>query len=68
MSTNELSLSDIKPLCEASDCTQAATKKIQVSAGTFGTIELSLCINCVSKFAEPVNGEKTVQAGSKEIL
>lgn len=52
MSANELCSSDIKPLCEAYGCKEVATKKIQVSVGKFGMIELYVCLNCVAKFED----------------
>ena len=53
--------SDIKPLhenieksykciCDGFGCSKGATQKIDVNAGIFGTISLSLCSMCVKKF------------------
>jgi len=39
-------------ICDAQDCNNEATEKIEVSAGKHGIIELSVCKNCVSKFQE----------------
>jgi hypothetical protein len=39
-----------KEICNAFGCSKNATEKISVSAGTFGTISLDLCNNCVKKF------------------
>jgi hypothetical protein len=39
-------------ICEAANCNNEATEKIEVSAGKHGIIELSVCKNCVSKFKE----------------
>jgi hypothetical protein len=43
-------------MCEAVDCYEAATETIIVSAGKFGTINLSLCRKCAdSKFPTGIN-------------
>jgi hypothetical protein len=39
-------------ICEAANCEEAATKQIEVNAGTFGTLVLSVCANCVRKFQD----------------
>lgn len=39
-----------KEICNAFGCSKNATKKINVSAGTFGKISLNLCNNCVNLF------------------
>ncbi len=39
-----------KETCNAFGCSKGATEKIDVSAGTFGTISLSLCSLCIKKF------------------
>ena len=54
--------------CNAAGCEREGKIELKVSAGKYGTVTLFVCEKCVSKFAEPVNEEKTVQAGSKEIL
>lgn len=36
--------------CDALGCEQEATEQIMVSAGKFGSIGLSVCLKCVSKF------------------
>jgi hypothetical protein len=41
-----------RQICDGADCNDEATKKIEVSAGKHGIIELSVCKNCVSKFQE----------------
>jgi hypothetical protein len=54
-------ISDIKPLyenaeksykciCDAFGCSKEATEELEVNAGTFGTISLSLCSVCIEKF------------------
>jgi hypothetical protein len=49
----------IKDICNAFGCSNSATEKINVSAGTFGTISLDLCNNCVAKFVQRKDkGEK----------
>jgi hypothetical protein len=54
--------------CNAAGCEREGKIELKVSAGKYGTVTLFVCEKCVSKFAEPVNEEKTVKAGSKEIL
>lgn len=39
-------------ICEAADCEQVATEQIEVSAGKYGTLILSVCSNCVEKFTD----------------
>jgi hypothetical protein len=41
-----------KPICEAVDCNDIGTERIDLSAGKFGVIELLVCSNCVLKFKE----------------
>jgi hypothetical protein len=41
-----------KPICEAVDCNNIGTKRIVLSVGKFGVIELLVCSNCVPKFKE----------------
>ena len=41
-----------RQICDAADCNNEATENIQVTAGKYGIIELSVCENCVSKFKE----------------
>ncbi len=41
---------DNKNICNAFRCSKGATEKIDVNAGIFGTISLSLCSVCVKKF------------------
>jgi hypothetical protein len=41
-----------KKLCEAFDCAEEATVKIEVQVGHKGTLSLDLCKKCVSKFKE----------------
>jgi hypothetical protein len=43
-------------ICEAHGCDNQATVQIEVQVGKFGTIPLSLCIDCVSLFE--VNQDK----------
>jgi hypothetical protein len=38
--------------CYAFGCSNEASEKINVSAGTFGTITLNLCTKCVKIFQE----------------
>lgn len=40
-------------ICEAFECYENATEKIDLNAGKFGTISLLVCINCVGKFVTP---------------
>jgi len=37
-------------VCEAADCNNEATEKIEVFAGKHGFITLFVCNNCISKF------------------
>jgi hypothetical protein len=37
-------------ICDGYNCENYASNKIDVNAGTFGTISLDLCNNCVKKF------------------
>ena len=46
-----------KEICNCFGCSNNATEKINVSAGTFGTISLDLCNNCVRKFVPIKDGE-----------
>jgi hypothetical protein len=39
-----------KDICNAFGCSNKATEKIYVDAGTFGTISLNLCSSCIKKF------------------
>ena len=39
-------------MCEALDCFSQATAQIEVRVGQLGTISLSLCKDCVSKFRD----------------
>jgi hypothetical protein len=39
-----------KQICDAIGCLQEATKEIVIDAGKFGSISLSVCANCISKF------------------
>jgi hypothetical protein len=44
-------------ICEAHNCGNGATIQIEVHVGKFGTIPLSLCMDCVSLFE--VNRDKS---------
>jgi hypothetical protein len=44
-------------ICEAVDCRTPAEVQIKVKVGQQGTILLSLCKNCVSKFEDIDDGE-----------
>jgi hypothetical protein len=53
-----------KHTCEAYGCSNGATKRIIVSVGNLGDIDLNLCKNCVLKFNDSIvdennNGELT---------
>ena len=37
-------------ICEAVECSEYATEIIDITAGKFGTLSLSLCKKCVGKF------------------
>ena len=55
-SQNEISIMSFqsnRAKCDAVGCEQEATESIRVSAGKFGSIGLSVCLKCVSKFLEP---------------
>jgi hypothetical protein len=39
-------------ICEAFGCSQKAIRVIEVHAGKFGTIKLSVCSNCIGMFKE----------------
>jgi hypothetical protein len=39
-------------ICEAADCEQIATEQIEVSAGKYGILILSVCASCVGKFTD----------------
>jgi hypothetical protein len=52
MSNNSITKEINKDICNAFGCTKNATEKINVSAGSFGTISLNLCKNCVTLFKE----------------
>ena len=39
-------------ICEAVNCSSRALVQIEVKVGQLGTITLSLCNNCVSKFRD----------------
>lgn len=43
---------DVLHVCEASACLEEATKTIEVKVGQLGSISLSLCNGCVSKFRD----------------
>ncbi len=51
LSTSSVSDADVQ-LCEALGCGACATQQIEINVGKFGTLTLSVCINCVSKFTE----------------
>jgi hypothetical protein len=36
-------------ICEAVDCYESATEKVEISAGKFGIITLNLCHECAVK-------------------
>jgi hypothetical protein len=44
------------PICEAVNCIIPAEVQIKVKVGQQGTILLSLCKNCVSKFEDLTTG------------
>jgi hypothetical protein len=44
-------------ICEAVGCDEKAVTEIQVDTGQSGSITLSLCNNCVSKFSDPAKPE-----------
>jgi hypothetical protein len=58
MSNQSISQANNKNICNAFGCSSNATQKISVSAGTFGTISLNLCNNCIGLFKE--KGEKLI--------
>ncbi len=39
-----------KEICNAFECFNKATEKIEVKAGKFGIISLNLCSVCIEKF------------------
>jgi hypothetical protein len=39
-------------ICEANGCTAPATTQLSVRVGDLGNISLSLCSNCVTRFAD----------------
>jgi hypothetical protein len=39
-------------ICEANGCTARATTQLSVRVGDLGNILLSLCSNCVTRFAD----------------
>ena len=39
-------------ICEATGCTDRATTQLSVRVGDLGNISLSLCSNCVTRFAD----------------
>ena len=41
-----------KGICDAADCDREAAETIEVKAGKFGMIQLSVCSNCVKKFED----------------
>ena len=45
-------MSTIEQVCQAVDCEEQATHKIEIAAGKFGIIVLSVCSNCVGKFQD----------------
>jgi hypothetical protein len=49
-------LATTNKICEAHGCDNRATVQIEVHVGKFGTIPLSLCIDCISLFE--VNQDK----------
>jgi hypothetical protein len=49
-----LKAADILDICEAVGCQEQATEQITVSAGELGTLILSVCSNCISKFIDKV--------------
>jgi hypothetical protein len=50
-SNNKIDKEINKQICQALNCSEYATKVITVDAGKFGSISLSVCANCISKFA-----------------
>lgn len=40
----------VPKICEAVDCYETATEKVEISAGKFGIITLDLCHECLPKF------------------
>jgi len=47
--------------CNAFNCSKNATKKINVSVGSFGAISLDLCNNCVRKFVQKDKGNENLE-------
>lgn len=45
-------MSNIKKICDAANCDKIATQQVEVSAGKYGTLILSVCANCVGKFKD----------------
>ncbi len=43
--------------CDGFGCSEIATEKVNVSAGTFGIITLSLCSVCKNKFSREMKDE-----------
>jgi hypothetical protein len=42
-------------ICDAANCKNKATEKIEVGAGKYGYLTLFVCRNCTSKFQEDYN-------------
>ena len=49
-SNNKIDKQGNKPICEALNCSEYATKAITVDAGKFGSVSISVCANCIGKF------------------
>ena len=45
-------MSTTEQVCQAVDCEEKATHRIEITAGKFGTIVLSVCSKCVGKFQD----------------
>lgn len=52
MDNSDCTLEPNKGICFGYGCNNKAIEKIDVDAGRFGTITLSLCSNCLKKFEQ----------------
>ena len=52
MSKNRIDFQANNCICEAVECREQASQKIEVKVGNMGTVTLYLCSSCVGKFAD----------------
>jgi hypothetical protein len=52
VSQRRLNKIDDKPMCDAVNCKEKAAEEIEINAGKYGTLILSVCIKCRAIFQD----------------